>query len=300
MDLKLVWIATQRHPIGRPDSGFTGATPFPANGDGWITRRTPPRARFFCPGIESTPLPPGNRHPGGDESIGGCPETSRKMAPPFPTAFGETTPGSRSLANSFELSLQFRQIHSSSKLEIFFSGKNRPPYFSLLFPISLPSLISFFLSFFILFVSIYFIIYLFIIYISFFLNMQLQVYSPRSRRIFIRDGINFLDRNELGGEKMVSKMESITERKKLDQRCPSSMERGRQRFPFFAIVSPDDCCASTTPPPHHPTRGVSSTPSSPRGHDPLLIRGAQSSEALSNYIYSLLGRKLPAPRGGKN
>ena len=99
---------------------------------------------------------------------------------------------------------------------------------------------------------------------------------------------------------MVSKMESITERKKLDQRCPSSMERGRQRFPFFAIVSPDDCCASTTPPPHHPTRGVSSTPSSPRGHDPLLIRGAQSSEALSNYIYSLLGRKLPAPRGGKN
>lgn len=171
MDLKLVWIATQRHPIGRPDSGFTGATPFPANGDGWITRRTPPRARFFCPGIESTPLPPGNRHPGGDESIGGCPETSRKMAPPFPTAFGETTPGSRNLANSFDLSLQFRQIHSSSKLEIFFSGKNRPPYFSLLFPISLPSLISFFLSFFILFLSIYF-IYSFL----FFFNMQLQVY----------------------------------------------------------------------------------------------------------------------------
>lgn len=143
MDLKLVWIATQRHPIGRPDSGFTGATPFPANGDGWITRRTPPRARFFCPGIESTPLPPGNRHPGGDESIGGCPETSRKMAPPFPTAFGETTPGSRSLANSFDLSLQFRQIHSSSKLEIFFSGKNRPPYFLHLF-----SLLRLFLLFF--------------------------------------------------------------------------------------------------------------------------------------------------------
>lgn len=29
--------------------------------------------------------------------------------------------------------------------------------------------------------------------------MQLQVYIPRSRRIFITDGINFLDRNELGG-----------------------------------------------------------------------------------------------------
>lgn len=186
MDLKLVWIATQRHPIGRPDSGFTGATPFPANGDGWITKRTPPRARFFYPGIESTPLPPGNSDPGGDESIGGCPETSRKMAPPFPTAFGETTPGSRSLANSFDLSLQFRQIHSSLKLEIFFSGKNRPPYF--------PS--SYFLSFayfFFFFHSIRF--YLFI----FFLNMQLQVYIPRSRRIFITDGINFLDRNELGG-----------------------------------------------------------------------------------------------------
>ena len=34
----------------------------------------------------------------GDESIGGCPESSHKMAPPFPTALGETTPASSEAA----------------------------------------------------------------------------------------------------------------------------------------------------------------------------------------------------------
>lgn len=54
---KLVLVATQQPWIGRADGGFTGATLFLANKSGWITKGTPPRARFFCPGIESTPLP---------------------------------------------------------------------------------------------------------------------------------------------------------------------------------------------------------------------------------------------------
>lgn len=282
MDLKLVWIATQRHPIGRPDSGFTGATPFPANGDGWITKRTPPRARFFCPGIESTPLPPGNSDPGGDESIGGCPETSRKMAPPFPTAFGETTPGSRSLANSFDLSLQFRQIHSSLKLEIFFSGKNRPPYF--------PS--SYFLSFAYFF---FFSFYSFL-FIYFFFKYAITSIHPALKENFYYRWDKFF-RSERVRREMLSKMESITERNSTNvvhlRTRPTTFPFLRDRFSRRLL-----CLHHSSPPPPHQRRIFH--PSSPRGHDPLLIRGAQSSEALSNYIYSLLGRKLPAPRGGKN
>ncbi|KOX71523.1 hypothetical protein WN51_02392 [Melipona quadrifasciata] len=46
-EAKLVWVATQRLWIGRIDGGFTGATLFLANEDGWITERTPPRGRLY-------------------------------------------------------------------------------------------------------------------------------------------------------------------------------------------------------------------------------------------------------------
>lgn len=252
MDLKLVWIATQRHPIGRPDSGFTGATPFPANGDGWITKRTPPRARFFCPGIESTPLPPGNSDPGGDESIGGCPETSRKMAPPFPTAFGETTPGSRSLANSFDLSLQFRQIHSSLKLEIFFSGKNHPPYF--------PS--SYFLSFAYFF---FFSFYSFL-FIYFFFKYAITSIHPALKENFYYRWDKFF-RSERVRREMLSKMESITERNSTNvvhlrwNEADNVSLSSRSFLP--TIVVPPPLLPPTTPPeaylpPLQPSRARSS------------------------------------------